>query len=448
MSMKVNNFLFLFSFLILSACIGKNGIDAPEISSTVTSEPTVLIKFTSTKPPVTQTPAQPTSTTFPVSAKDLAGLIISSPLLGTPQEIPETSPPNNMTTPNGLGIISLEGELIKIADAGFFEGISPSGTKIVYQFGYPYEVTSYFGNLSVYDITTGKTVEILDDLDFEGRKTVISWLQDEKKIIYYHDLLTVLFEAYGYFRPQQLFLADIKTGQAKLLLEGYQFDVSPDGMQIAYTTGEILASKTIEYGGSLNEVFGCFQPRIYSMVSGTSVSFDITSLSKSPICLGYPQWSPDGNYIAWIGYFEDDKFYPVIFNLKNQTAEIYQSLEENPSSSLLPTSWLRREEPLWVDTSIYWAVSYEVNLETGAISIPREVTLPYSPWRNEYIQSPNGVLKASLNSERDQVILMDNSENFLSSFKLESLYSGERYETTSYPFGVNIIEGWLPNAPP
>lgn len=446
--MRKKNSLFLISFLILSACLSNNGINASEISPTVTSEPTVVITFTSIKPPVTQTPVQPTLTTFPVSAKDLAGLIISSPLLGTPQEIPETSPPNNMTTPNGLGIINLEGELIKFADAGFFEGVSPSGTKIVYQFGYPYEVTSYAGNLNVYNITTGKTVEIVDDLDFEGIKTVIAWLQDEKKIIYYHDLLTVLFEAYGYFRPRQLFLADINTGQTKLLLEGYQFDVSPDGSQIAYTTGEILASKTIEYGGSLNETFGCFQPRIYSMNSGISFSFDITSLSKQPICLGYPKWSPDGNYIAWIGYFEDDKFYPVIFNLKDQTTEIYQNLEEKPSSGLLPTIWLHGEDPLWVDTSIYWAVSYEVNAETGVISIPREVTLPYAPWRNKYIQSPNGFLKATLNTERDQIILMDNNENFLSSFTLESLYSGERYEIMSYPFGVNIIEGWLPDAPP
>jgi hypothetical protein len=446
--MKRKFFLFLFSLLTLSACLPKNGIESSATSPTLISEPTVVFTFTSTKPPFTQTPVQPTSTTFPVSAKDLAGLIISSPILGTPQEVPETSPPNNMTTPNGLGIINSDGELIKFADAGLFEGISPSGDMIVYQYGYPYELTSYVGNLNVYDITTGKTVEILDDLDYEGGKTVISWLQDETKVIYYHDLLTVLFEAYGYFRPKQLFLADIKTGQTNLLLEGYQFDVSPDGMQIAYTTGEILASKTIEYGGSLNEVFGCFQPRIYSMASGTSFSFDITSLSKPPICLGYPKWSPDGNYIAWIGYFEDDKFYPVIFNLKNQTAEIYQSLEENPSSSLLPTSWLRREEPLWVDASVYWAVSYEVNVENGKISTPREVILPYAPWRNKYIQSPNGLLKASLNSERDQIFLMDNNENFLSSFTLESLYSGERYEIVSYPFGVNIIEGWSPDAPP
>lgn len=446
--MRKKNSLFLFSFLILSACLGENDREFPEISSTVTPESTVEVQLTSTKPTVTQTLIPPTSIKNPVSAKDLAGLIISSPLLGTPQEVSDVSPPNNVITPNGLGIINSKGELIKFADAGLFEGISPSGKMIVYQYGYPYEITEYVGDLNVYDITTGKTVEILDNLDFEGRKTVISWLQDEKKIIYYHDLLTVLFEAYGYFRPKQLFLADIKTGQTKLLLEGYQFDVSPDGMQIAYTTGEILASKTIEYGGSLNETFGCFQPRIYSMTSETSFSFDTTSLSRTPTCLGYPKWSPDGNYIAWIGYFEDDKFYPVIFDLKNQTVEIYQSLDEEPRSSLLPTNWLIGEEPLWVDTSVYWAVSYEVNIKNGEISTPREVKLPYAPWRDKYIHSPNGFIKASLNSERDQILLMDNNENFLSSFTLDSLYSGERYEIMYYPFGVNVIEGWLPDAPP
>jgi len=447
MRKKIRSLLIVLTILILSACQSLTATALP-------SQP--AIETTATSQLATETP-KATPTFISATKESLAGLIISSPILGTPQEHPGWQP-TEMITPNGLGIINSEGELIKFSGAGLFESFSPSGVQIVYQHGFEDEYTDRIDNLYVYNSITGETVEIFDSLENEGGKTVISWLQDEQKFIYYNDYETVLFEAFGYFGARQLLLADVTTGQATLLInDGYQFDVSPDQTQIAYTTGEILDSKT-DTGGSHR--FGCFQPRIYNIALSSSQTFDVSQLKEKPVCLGHPKWSPDGRQIAWMGYFEDDTFHPVIFNLQDETGTIYKALNQKPKGSNLPNNWYFGEpyfggsfEPDWIDNYTFWTPSYEVNIETGETSTPRAIDLPYNPGRNEYLESPDGSFNVSLNEERDLILLSNMNENFLGSFLLDDLYHGPKLEILTSKYGLFMpgrtnIAGWSPFAPP
>ncbi len=407
-------------------------------------------------PTITPVPTempQPTPTLQTLSKEALAGLIISSPILGSPYEVPGVQPPE-MITPNGLGIINAKGQLIKFSDAGLFEGLSPSGVRIVYQHGFESDFTDYIDNLYIYNSLEGETIEILDDLENEGGKTVLYWSQDEQKVIYYNDYETVLFEEYGYFGAKQLLTADIKTGQAVLLInDGYQFDVSPDGTQIAYTTGEILEAKTNLYGGQPLEKFGCFQPHIYDIASSSSQPFDFSQLHETPVCLGYPKWSSDGKKLAWMAYFADDTFRPVIFNFQTGVVAIYNAMDQKPDSSFHPNSWNFGEysDPDWVDNSIFWTPSYEVNIESGETSTPREMDLPYSPRSDKYIENTNGLFNVSLNEDRDGFKLSDINGNLLAFIFLNDIYDEPMQEIFTSDLvlrGETNIAGWSPFAPP
>lgn len=419
--------LFIF-IVLLTSCQSLSPtftLSETAIQATATSQPTGTPQPTAVPPTVT-----PTLTS--VTQKSLAGLVISSPILGAPYEVPGVEP-SMLVTPNGLGIINTEGKLIPFSDGGIFEGFSPSGVHMVYQHGFEHEYNDYIDNLYVYNATTGETVEIVDDVENEGGKRVLSWSQDEQTLIYYNDYETVLFEAIGYFGPKQLLTADVTTGQTKLLIkDGYQFDVSPDQTQIAYTTGRQLDSKADpEQGRS----FGCFQPYIYNIKTASSKAFDVSQLTEKPVCLGYPQWSPDGESLAWMGYFEDDTFRPVVFNLQDNVGTIYDPLEQTPWASRLPTDWFFGEppsggefEPEWMDGSVFWTPSYEVNVETGEMSAPRARKLPYHPRWNEELESPDGTFRVSLNEERNTILVRDRNGNLLGSFLVDALYEGPRHE--------------------
>lgn len=443
MKKKIKFLLIAFVILIYPSCQTLPETVPP--SQTSTSKPSMSQLPTET--------AQAAPTFQSLSAESLAGLIISSPILGSPYEVPGVQP-SEIVTSNGLGIINSEGELINFSEAGLFEGFSPSGAQIVYQHGFEDDYTDYIDNLYVYNSTTGQTVEILDDLENEGGKTVLSWLQDEQKFVYYNDYLTVLFEAYGYFGAKQLLLADTKTGQTTLLInDGYQFDVSPSQTQIAYTTGDVLDLKTKAYGGQLLEVFGCFQPHIYNIASSATQPFDMSQLKEKPVCLGYPKWSPDGKKIAWMGYFADDAFHPVIFNLQDGGGTIYDAIDQKPESSLFPTSWFfgnRYSEPDWLDNFTFWTPAYEVNVETGETFTPRKINPTYNPRRDEYLVSPNGLFDVSLNEERNAIKLNDINGNVLTFIFPDDIYNRPKHEILTnglFLLGKTNIVGWSPFAP-
>ncbi|HJR81713.1 MAG TPA: hypothetical protein VJ821_16695 [Anaerolineales bacterium] len=417
------------------------------IKATATSRPTATPQPTAEPPTVTPT-------LIPVTQKSLAGLVISSPMLGAPYEVPGVEPPT-LVTPNGLGIINAEGKLIPFSDGGLFEGFSPSGVHMVYQHGFEHEYNDFIDDLYVYNATTGETVQIIDNLEDEGGKRVVSWSEDEQTLIYYNDYETILFEAFGYFGPKQLLSADVTTGQTKLLIkDGYQFDVSPDQTQIAYTTGRLLDSKTDKEQGKR---FGCFQPYIYNIETASSKAFDVSQLTEKPVCLGYPQWSPDGESIAWMGYFEDDTFRPVVFHLQEKVGRIYDPLEQTPLASRGPTDWYFGEppfggefQPVWMDNSIFWTPSYEVNVETGETSTPRARELPYHPRRNEYLENSDGTFRVSLNEEQDRIFVRDRNGNLLAAFLLDELYEGPRHQILTSPFfqpGATELVSWSPFIP-
>jgi len=448
----------MLAILLLTSCQSSMATQTPHqvvTKTKVSSQP--AIKLTEIPRPATETPTV-IPTLISVTEKSLAGLIISSPMLGAPIEVPGVQPPT-MITPNGLGIVNSNGELIKFSDAGLFESFSPSGVQIVYQHGFEDEYYDYIDNLYIYNSKTGETVEIIDDLEHEGGKTVISWSQDEQQLIYYNDYLTVLFEAFGYFGAKQLLLAYATTGQTTLLInDGYQFAVSPDQAQIAYTTGEILDTKPDADSENSSRKFGCFQPHIYDVTTSSSTPFNISQLSEKPVCLGYPKWSPDGHWIAWIGYFENDTFRPIVFNLDDASGHIYDAFDQKPISTNLPTLWYFGEpyfggrfEPDWLDNSIFWTPSYEVNVETDETLPPHEIDKSYDPRRNTYLKSPDGLLHVSLNDDGDSIMLSDANENLLASFLVDDIYKGPRHEiiiSGLHLLGRTHIAGWSPFAPP
>src|SRR5215216_4571934 len=154
--------LLLFVFAILfTSC--QSLPPTPTLSETAMSA-------TATPQPTVQPPTV-TPTLIPFTQKSLAGLIISSPLLGAPYEAPGVEP-STLVTPNGLGIINAEGKLIPFSDGGIFEGFSPSGVYMVYQHGFEYEYNDFIDNLYVYNAMTGETVQIVDDVENEGGKRV------------------------------------------------------------------------------------------------------------------------------------------------------------------------------------------------------------------------------------------------------------------------------------
>jgi hypothetical protein len=445
--------LVVIALLLFSSCQGQTSSLAP--SSSLTAEiPTVIPPSATGSPTPTPFPPTATATSIPVSPKSLAGLIVSSPILGAPFDIPNMEPPTTITA-NGLGIINADGRLISFADAGLFESFSPTGTRIVYQHGMQGETTRYIDHLFVYNAMTGETVEIVDHLENEGGKTVLAWLDEEQKIIYENDYLTVLFEAYGYFQPKQLLKADVRTGRTWMLIkDGFQFDVSPDEKHIAYSTGKLLESKTKTYGDQALEFFGCFQPRIYDIASSTSKPFDMSVLEEQPVCAGYPSWSPDGKRIAWMGYFGDDTFRPIIFNLEDHTGSVYDPMDQKPESSVLPTEWLfgkYYQDPEWVDRSTYWTPSYEIDVETGETMTPRKRDASFFYRRDKYLKSPDGSIQVSMNEEMDEILVSDPDENLLASFSLDELYDGPRQEILRDPYffaGTSHIVGWTPFQPP
>jgi hypothetical protein len=159
-----------------------------------------------------------------------------------------------------------------------------------------------------------------------------------------------------------------------------------------------------------------------------------------------------------MGYFENDTFRPIIFDLEKNTGTIYASLDQKPMSSNMPVNWYFGEpyfkgdfDPAWIDETVFWTPSYEVNAETGETSTPRELKRPYNFRWNEYLESPDGSIQVSLNDAEDAILISDTNGTVLASLPVEDLYDGPRQEILTSSFilpGRNLIMGWSPFIPP
>ena len=368
----------------------------------------------------------PTATLEPVSEMTLAGLIVSSPAFGAEGYW------------RGLGIVNEAGELIHIADEAWYLGYSSSGL-LVYQHGYGYGLDRYASNLKVYQASTGKTVEIMDNL--EGIKEFLAWV-DSNRFVYANHYEQLLFEAYGYFEGAEVLVADGESGEAYLLFEhAFQFQASPDRSQIAYTTGTKMETD----GENMQRGAGCFEGHLYDLASSTTTRFETNGLAESPLCMGYPEWSPDGKRMAWIGYFSDGTFHPIVFNLEEGTGVAYPEIRVSGGNQF-PSGWSMGYPPAWIDEHTLWTEAYEIDVQSGQQTAPRENTWAYGG--SVKVTSPDGRLVAGLN--KGVVEIQDASGNSLAAYPLDGLYHGAR-NRIGFDAGEEFqtfIEDWGAFEPP
>jgi len=385
---------------------------------------------------VTATP-QATPTLEPITEKTLAGLIVQSPTFGS-----GPGPYMGDYPIFGLGIVNQEGQLIEFAESGQMVGYSRSSPYIVYQ-AFDYS-SGGNGRLRSFNVETGETININDDLN--GNKNIITWLPDApSRFIYKNDLEAYLFEAYGYFEGEEILLADASNGDVSLLLEHtFQSTISPDQAAIAYTAGELM------YGQADNtqEGAGCFHPYMYDIGTLTSTPVDLSSLSETPTCVGYPQWSPDGKTIAWDGYFGNQTFRLILFDVETGNGKIYGEIPGYTGGSQFPSGWNMDQAPFWIDENTIWTANYEINIKTGETSSPREVPKDDGEYVPKPISRNDGRLTASLNPE-GIVEIKDLNDQLLASYALEDIYIGDKSNAnfTSEQYRTYIID-WSPFAPP
>lgn len=383
---------------------------------------------TATREPAVALP-EPTPTLEPVSEKSLAGLIVSSPAFGAQQDGGYW---------RGLGIVNAAGELIHVANEAWYLGYSPSGL-LVYQHGYGYGLERYAYNLKVYHAATGATLEVDDGL--EGIKEFLGWV-DPARFVYANHYDWLLFEAYGYFEGSEVLIVDGESGQASLLFEhAFQFQPSPDRSKIAYTTG----TKMDVDGENMQTGAGCFEAHIHDLASSASTRFETDGLTEQPLCMGYPEWSPDGKRIAWIGYFQDGTFHPIVFNLQDGTGVAYPEIQVHGSSQF-PGGWNMGYAPSWVDETTLWTEAYEIDIQSGQEASPRENTWAFPS--SSVVASPDGRLAAGLTNGVVEIQAVNGTA--LASYSLDELYHGGRNQI-GFDAGEQFqafIEDWGLFAPP
>lgn len=412
----------------------KNRIAFPIVIALLTSLAcrALSVPFSSPTAQPTSIPTpNPTSmpTLEPVTEKSLAGLLIASPVFGM-----GPGPYMGDMPVRGLGIVNRDGQLVQFAEAGFLADDAPIGPYLVYQ-SFEQGAESY-GKLRAFDVDTGQTMDIADDL--KGEKRVLGWHPSTpEKFIYTNDLLAFMFEAYGYFEGSEILLADASTGGTTVLLEHtFQSDLSPDRTKLAYATGQ----QNQEAREHMQEGAGCFKPRILDVATSASSAFDTSPLTDQPLCMGYPNWSPDGKWLAWVGYFSDDTFRTVIFETSTGKGTVYEPLNLFASGQSA-SSW-NLWEVKWLDEVTFLAQDYQIDIVTGEVSAPDS-----APVFNEGATRPDGLVSANL--EGGVLTIVDGQGTLLGTFSLDELYGGEtdEYGFDGTEFMVTTLINWAPFAP-
>ncbi len=254
----------------------KTSLSATPKSVIQTPTPTLLaVTFPSTLSPVTVTPsASPNITPYPIPTKTYTPLVIAGEIAFTTFNKDRDEIFMMQLEDRASRCLTCDQDTITVTYHGNLDW-SPDGTQIVfsaYQATYNYESQIY-----TLHVETRQVKRLTDDL--LGADSP-HWSPDGGQIVYVS----------GDLDEAEICVLTLSDETSQCLTQNAEHDGSPiwspDGTRIVFVSNH----ETEDISGEIHE-------RLYSM---TADGIDIQLLAEIVGRIGYPAWSPDGRYLAFV----------------------------------------------------------------------------------------------------------------------------------------------------
>lgn len=340
--------------------------------------------------------------------------------------------------------VSIEGGLeeeLPIPHGGFAD-LSPDGKKVVFTYiDREFRTWKRYkggraSNLWIYDLEKNTSEEITD---FKGTDHIPTWFGDK---IYFASDRDMWLNIHSY---------DVKTKEVKQITKHEKFDVMwPSGSngQIAYEVGGQLyklnlnteqperVKVNIRYdnAGTLpyfknvkdnihssaisptgNRVLFDARGDIFSVPAGEGTTINLTNTQG--VRSVYPQWSPDGK---WIAYYSDQTGEYEVYLLENKENAVPKQITKNSKGWKYPATWSPNSKHLvFFDRSMRLQL---LEVETGKLTV---IDTPTSDEIRGYSFSPDS----------RWVTYTKNSLNGLSPIWVYNVETSKKQQLTDDTFG-------------